>query len=148
MNTAEKITIIFAGIFFLIGLLTGVWKYQQMMQTKNARAHPYVDISHRASLLYSFAALLILQFLKISQLPNWLELISSLSILLFFASAILFYLLHGLLKDTTNQFKPPFNIGMFSIPVTLFKTYMILLVIVEILGFIIIFYGAVVEILK
>lgn len=148
MNTAEKITIIFAGIFFLIGLLTGVWKYQQMMRTKNARAHPYVDISHRASLLYSFAALLILQFLKISQLPNWLELISSLSILLFFASAILFYLLHGFLKDTTNQFKPPFNIGMFTVPMTLFKAYMISLVIVEILGFIIIFYGAVVEILK
>jgi hypothetical protein len=73
MGSAEAIAIIAAGVFFLSGLLTGVWKYLQIKSSETATAHPYVDIAHRASLLYSFAALLLARFCEISQLPTTVE---------------------------------------------------------------------------
>mgnify|MGYP002653205800 CR=1 FL=1 len=54
-----KLALASAGVFFLSGLLTGVWKYAHMARTPAAQAPVYVDIAHRAALFYSFAALLI-----------------------------------------------------------------------------------------
>src|SRR5690554_1398343 len=62
MTTAE-FTLLAAGIFFMNGLLTGVWKYVAMMRNEKARAPYYVDIAHRASLMYAFAAILIREFI-------------------------------------------------------------------------------------
>ena len=54
MIEAENLAIIFAGIFFLNGLLTGVWKFNQISKSADGKAHPYVDIAHRSScLLYT-----------------------------------------------------------------------------------------------
>ena len=44
-----------AGLIFIGALLLGVWKYRQMAASPDGRAHPYVDVAHRAALLYSFA---------------------------------------------------------------------------------------------
>ena len=73
MEPAESLAVVMAGVFFLNGLLTGVWKYLQIRSSESATAHPYVDIAHRASLLYSFAALLLAKFAEISQLPSNVE---------------------------------------------------------------------------
>ena len=70
MISAENLAIIFAGIFFLNGLLTGVWKFNQISKSADGKAHPYVDIAHRSSLLYSFTTLLIAIFGYLSKLPN------------------------------------------------------------------------------
>jgi hypothetical protein len=57
MNSAlgidTKITLLAAGLIFLLALVLGVWKYLQIMAARDHRAHPYVDIAHRAALLYS-----------------------------------------------------------------------------------------------
>ena len=64
-----KITLLAAGLIFLLALVLGVWKYRQIMAADDHRAHPYVDIAHRAALLYSFATLLLAVFVEFSAWP-------------------------------------------------------------------------------
>ena len=54
-----KAVLLAAGLIFLWALLIGVWKYREMAASPEGRAHPYVDVAHRAALLYSFATLLL-----------------------------------------------------------------------------------------
>lgn len=147
MGSAEAIAIIAAGIFFLSGLLTGVWKYLQIKSSESATAHPYVDIAHRASLLYSFAALLLARFCEISQLSPTVEIWAVSLPLLYFASAILLYVMHGALRDTDNQLKRPFRLGQTTLPGTFITGYMWTLIAAEIGGFLVLFYGVLAAIL-
>ena len=147
METAEAIAIIAAGVFFLSGLLTGVWKYLQIKSSESATAHPYVDIAHRASLLYSFAALLLARFCEISQLSSTVEIWAVSLPLLYFASAILMYVMHGVLRDTENQLKPPYHLGQTALPGAFITGYMWTLIVAEIGGFVVLFYGVLAAIL-
>lgn len=147
MHSPEALAIIAAGTFFLVGLLTGVWKYLQIHASEAAQAHPYVDICHRASLLYAFAALLLARFCEISQLPEWVELIAVALVLFFFATAIATYFVHGLLQDTDNQLKPPHVMGERQLSRNSIAVYMWLLIAGEIGGFLVLFYGVLVALL-
>ncbi|MBS9535232.1 hypothetical protein KIH27_16715 [Mycobacterium sp. M1] len=100
-----KITLLAAGLIFLLALLLGVWKYQQIATTEKHQAHIYVDIAHRAALLYSFATLLTAVFVEFSGWPTWVNLTAAMVTVFFFVSAIGSYMLHGALRDTTNQFE-------------------------------------------
>jgi hypothetical protein len=144
---AEDLAIISAGVFFLTGLVTGVWKYQQIMKSENGSAHPYVDICHRASLLYAFAAILLANFAEVSQLSNTIELISVGVVVFYFATAITTYLVHGLLKDTENQLKAPHAMGQLTISSKVISFYMWTLIAAEIGGFLVLFYGVLTAIL-
>jgi hypothetical protein len=144
---AEDLAIISAGVFFLTGLVTGVWKYQQIMKSENGSAHPYVDICHRASLLYAFAAILLANFAEVSQLSNTVELISVGVVVFYFATAITTYLVHGLLKDTENQLKAPHAMGQLKISSKVISFYMWTLIAAEIGGFLVLFYGVLTAIL-
>ena len=66
-----RLTLLAAGLIFLLSLALGVWKYRQMAISENHLAHPYVDIAHRAALLYSFATLLIATMLLLTLWLNW-----------------------------------------------------------------------------
>jgi len=144
---AESIAIIAAGLFFLTGLVTGVWKYLQIRDSADGQAHPYVDVCHRASLLYAFASMLLARFAEISKLSERVEIIATVAVLLYFASAILTYAIHGLLKDTDNQLKPPFALGDRKLPGGLVAAHMWMLVTAEIGGFLVLFYGVVRELI-
>lgn len=135
MITAYQIAIISAGVFFLSGLLTGVWKYLQIEASDDALAHPYVDIAHRASLLYSFAAILISVFVEISQLANTVEVVATLMLVVYFALAILTYVIQGVLGQTDNQLREVTAVT---------RVFMWSLVVAEIGGFLILFYGVLV----
>ena len=137
MNTAYQVAIVAAGIFFLNGLLTGVWKYSQIAASDQGRAHPYVDIAHRSSLLYSFAAILIATFLEISQLSDTLELVATVLLMTYFFFAIASYMYQGFLGKTGNQLRTI---------TTATKWFMWSLIVAEIGGFVIIFYGVLVAI--
>ena len=102
-----KITLLAAGLIFLLALVLGVWKYRQIMVSDDHRAHPYVDIAHRAALLYSFATLLIAAFVELSAWPTWVNLTAAMVVVFFFVGAILGYIGHGLRRDTVNQFESP-----------------------------------------
>lgn len=102
-----RLTLLAAGLIFLLSLVLGVWKYRQMASSETHLAHPYVDIAHRAALLYSFATLLLAVFVELSGWPTWVNLTASMVVVAFFVIAIVTYIGHGMKRDTTNQFENP-----------------------------------------
>lgn len=100
-----KITLLAAGLIFLLALVLGIWKYRGMMTSENHLAHPYVDIAHRAALLYSFATLLLAVFVQLSAWPVWVNLTAAGLVVFFFVAAIAAYITHGARRDTVNQFE-------------------------------------------
>ena len=141
MESSAALALGASGGLFLIGLVTGVWKYAQMWTSEDASAHYYVNTAHRASLLYSFAALILYQFALVSQYPQWLELLGVGVTLFFFVFAIGTYVVHGLLQDTDNQFQTPHVLGRFELPPFVVHGSMVLLIVGEIGGFGILFAG-------
>ncbi len=101
------ITLLAAGLIFLLALVLGVWKYRQIMASPDHRAHVYVDIAHRAALLYSFATVLVAVFVQFSAWRAWVNLTAASIVVFFFVAAILSYIAHGLRRDTENQFESP-----------------------------------------
>ena len=89
----------------MLALVLGVWKYRQSMAAPDHRSHPYVDIAHRAALLYSFATLLLAAFVELSAWPTWVNLTAAAVVVVFFVGAIADYIIHGARRDTTNQFE-------------------------------------------
>ena len=105
MNIAVKLTLAASGIFLFVGMVGGVQKYHGIMTSRNHRAHPYIDIAHRASLLYSFAALVMAALLYFSPYSEPVQLVITGVPLFFFAVAIAQYYRLGLEGKVTNQFK-------------------------------------------
>ena len=129
------------GIFFLTGLITGVWKYYHIHSSREAQAPVYVDIAHRASLMYSFATLVLAKFVELSPYSETVTFWSAAGPIAFFALAISTYVIHGVLKDTDNQFKKPHKLGSFTLPNWMIVTFMVALIIAEIGGAGILFVG-------
>ncbi len=101
------LTLLAAGLIFLLALILGIWKYREMAVAENHLAHPYVDIAHRAALLYSFATLLAAVFVELSAWPTAVNLTAAGVLVFFFVFAIATYIVHGAKRDTTNQFSHP-----------------------------------------
>lgn len=140
---ASTLCLLAAGIFFLSGLLTGVWKYGWIhaSQADKACAPMYVDIAHRASLMYSFAAILLHEFVPYSPVSPYATLWAVGMPLLFFALAIASYILHGALQDTDNQLHTPHILGRMTLPPAAMLAFMIALIVAEIGGFLVLFWG-------
>jgi len=138
---AVKLCIVSAGVFFLIGLLTGAWKYFHIARSPTATAPIYVDIAHRAALLYSFAALLLAVFAHLSVWSATVDLIAAALPLLFFAGAIGSYVVHGLLRDTDNQLLKPHRLGSGTVHPAAIGGFMWALMAAEIGGFAVLFAG-------
>jgi hypothetical protein len=102
-----KAVLVAAAAMFLWALLLGVVKYLQMRESEEALAHPYTDMAHRAALLYSFALLLVATFVELSGWGTAVNLIAASALALFFFSAVAGYMVHGLRRDTENQFRHP-----------------------------------------
>lgn len=142
MISATKFCLLAAGLFFLGGMLSGVWKFLAIMRSPDGVAPTYVDITHRTSLMYSFSCLVLMAFVPYSPLGPAGTLWAVLVPILFFASAVLTYLVHGVLRDTDNQLRRPFRLGSRSLSGVLIWTYMLLLIVGEVGGFGILLYGA------
>jgi len=143
--TADILCLLAAGIFFSTGLLTGVWKYGAMMASPTTTAPVYVDIAHRASLMYAFSAILLREFVPYSPLPpngTWWAVAIPLGL---FAAAIGSYVLHGVLRDTDNQFQRPHVLGRGHVHGGLVRALMVALIVGEIGGFAILFLGFIVR---
>ena len=107
LGTATAVTLFAAGLIFLLALVLGIWKYRQMAVNPDHLAHPYVDIAHRAALMYSFSTLLVAVFVQLSVWPAWVNLTAAMVLVFFFVVAIAAYIQHGFRQDTTNQFEHP-----------------------------------------
>lgn len=141
MTVATKLALISAGVFFMTGLLTGVWKFVAIRRSSEARAPVYVDIAHRAALLYSFAALLLAKFAELSPYSSTVTTLATAAPIAFFAFAIFTYLVHGVLRDTDNQLAPPFVLGAWRMPAIAMDGMMWLLIVAEVGGFAVLFAG-------
>ncbi|MBV9960380.1 MAG: hypothetical protein JO360_18280 [Acidobacteria bacterium] len=105
MNPAIKLSLAASGIFLLTGLLSGILKYSRIMSSAEHRAPVYVDIAHRAALLYSFASLVIARLLEYSPYSVRVQFWAAAVPLAFFAITIAGYIAHGLKDDTDNIFR-------------------------------------------
>ena len=141
MDNASKFTLIASGVFFLTGLLTGIWKYISIVKSERHEAPRYVSVSHQASLLYAFAAPVLLKFLEFSPYTETINLLAVAFPIFFFALAIATYIAHGILQDTDNQFQKPYRLGRILLPPPLFHTFVWLLIIGEVGGFLVLFVG-------
>ena len=137
-----KAVLLAAGLIFIWALLLGVWKYRQIAASPDAQAHVYVDIAHRAALMYSFATLLIAVFVELSDWSTAVNAIAAFGPIAFFVAAIAGYCVHGWRRDTDNQFRRPHVFGRSTLPNTLVALSMWALVVAEIGGFVVLFAGA------
>ncbi len=102
-----KVVLLLAAAMFLWALLLGVWKFRQMDASEEGLAHPYVDIAHRAALLYSFALLLVATFVELSGWSVLVNLLAAGALAFYFFAAVAGYAVHGWKRDTDNQFRRP-----------------------------------------
>jgi hypothetical protein len=107
LGADTKAVLLAAAGMFLWALLLGVWKYRQIATSDSHLAHVYVDIAHRAALLYSFALLLVATFVQLSGWSELVNLLAAGAMALYFYSAVAVYVLHGWRRDTDNQFSEP-----------------------------------------
>ncbi len=105
LSLPEKIAILFSGLFFLSGLLTGVWKYRSMINRPDHTTPVYVDVAHKASLLYSFACLVLWKLAEFSPFPEAVTLTALLAPILFFGIAVATYIGLAASGKTDNQFR-------------------------------------------
>jgi hypothetical protein len=132
MSIAIKISLLASGVFLLTGLLTGIAKYRKIMQSPDHRAPVYIDIAHRASLLYSFAALVMAKLLEYSPYSETVQLIAVALPLSFFAITIGGYYVFGVIDTTDNIFNKRNFITTW---------YMYALIAGEVGGFLVILWG-------
>lgn len=107
LGADTKTVLLLAALMFLWALLLGVLKFRQMDASEEGLAHPYTDVAHRAALLYSFALLLVATFVQLSGWSAAVNLIAAGAMALYFYAAVAGYMVHGLKRDTDNQFRRP-----------------------------------------
>lgn len=105
VKTEITVALMACGTFFMTALLTGVWKYRCMMSRPEHQAPVYVDIAHRAALLYTFASLVLAKFAELSPFSSAVNTAAVGGPIAFFALAIATYIQLGLSERTDNQFR-------------------------------------------
>lgn len=141
--SAPDLALVSAGLFLLVGMLTGVWKYRHMMASAEATAPVYVDICHRTALMYAFACIVLQQLALRSAWSATVDFWATLLPIIYFASAVASYALHGVLQDTDNQLRRPHTLGQHTLPGGLIRAYMWGLIVAEIGGLLVLVAGVI-----
>ena len=141
LPSADHFALTSAGAFLLVGMLTGIWKYWHMMRSDDSLAPTYVDICHRTALMYAFACLVLQQLALHSRWSAGVNLAAVAIPILWFASAVFIYALHGWLRDTDNQLQRPHRLGKRTIPGKVISVYMLLLIAGEVGGTVVLVAG-------
>jgi glucan phosphoethanolaminetransferase (alkaline phosphatase superfamily) len=102
-----KAVLVADALMFFLALLLGVWKYRQIATSADHAAHPYLDIAHRAALLYSFALLLVAVFVQLSGFSALVNLLAAGAMAFFFFASVANYSLQAYLGQTDNVFRDP-----------------------------------------
>jgi hypothetical protein len=132
LDADTKVVLLLAAAMFLWALLLGVLKYRQIVESEESVAHPYVDVAHRAALLYSFALLLVATFVELSGWSVLVNLLAAGALALYFFAAVAGYMFHGWRRDTDNQFRDPAG-GLHA--------FMVALIVAEIGGWLVLVAG-------
>ena len=137
-----KISLTSAFAFFMLALITGVWKYSLMTQSDKGQSRYYVDIAHRSSFLYAYAALLLAVFAYLSQFPDWLNTLAVVGSVFFYMAAVLGYVYQGILNKTNNQIRSSIRKEPSSTPLWLTHVFTFSLIFAEIGGALVLGLGA------
>lgn len=105
MTIDIKFALIALGMFFLTALATGVWKYRWMLRDASHQAPTYVDVAHKAALHYSFAIVIVLEFMRYGAFAPWVNLLAAIALIGFFVIATGTYIALGISNHTDNQFR-------------------------------------------
>lgn len=100
-----KLAILFSGLFLLIGMLTGVWKYATIMKSENAKSSMYVDIAHRNALLFSFACVVIAKLMEFSPFSPTTQMVITAIPLFYFSLTTINQIKEGFAGRTETIFK-------------------------------------------
>ena len=101
------VVVVASGVILVWALVLGVWKYHGIRTSPDRTAHVYVDIAHRAALMYSFATLVLAALVELSAFPTTVNVIAAAVPIVFFVAAIGSYCWHGARRDTENQLASP-----------------------------------------
>lgn len=142
MTDAVQLAQLACGGFFLTGLATGVWKYRAMITDAEGVAPAYVDICHRASLMYAFACLVLAEFARLSAWPPGVNLTAVALPVVFFAAAVATYAVHGILRDTDNQLRRPHRLGPGQVHGRIISLFIYGLILGEMGGFLVLLTGS------
>lgn len=142
MDLGERLALVCCCVFFAVGLLAGVWKFVATLRSPEGRSHRYVDVLHRAALMYSFACLVLARLCALSPLAQTLETAAVGTMVAFFALAQLTYGLHAALQDTDNQLRAPYRLGGMPLPKIVVVGFMVCLIAGEVGGFAVLAFGA------
>jgi hypothetical protein len=140
--SAADLALLACGALFLTGLVTGVWKYRAMITSAEGVAPLYVDVCHRAALMYAFACLVLAEFARRSVWPEPVELVAVGVPVLFFALAVVSYAVHGVLRDTDNQLRRPHVLGTRQVHGRAVSAFVYATAVGEIGGFLVLLAGA------
>lgn len=110
MDLAIKILFLFAGLFLLSGMITGIWKYRIMMRSPEQSAPVHIDITHHSSFFYSFACLVIAKLIEYSPFSPGIRFIIAALPLVYFSATIIIYAAEGFLSRS----EPPHTEGSFA----------------------------------
>ncbi len=143
MPSAVDIARLGCAVLFLTGLLTGVWKYRAIIRSPEAQAPVYVDLCHRAALMYAFACLVLKEFAGVSAWPEVVNRIAVATPVAFFISAVMTYAVHGVLRDTDNQLRRPHRLGRRTVHGGVITVFMYALIAGEVGGFLVLVAGAI-----
>lgn len=142
MTDAVQLAQLACGGFFLAGLATGVWKYRAMITDAEGVAPAYVDVCHRASLMYAFASLVLAEFARLSAWPPAVNLGAVALPVVFFAAAVATYAVHGILRDTDNQLRRPHRLGPGHVHGRFVSLFIYALILGEMGGFLVLLTGS------
>jgi hypothetical protein len=133
LTTAASIGLLASGVFLLVGMTTGIWKYYGMRTSADHAAPYYVNIAHRASLMYANASLILAVFAQLSDYSSICNVIAISVPLALFAIAVAMYCVHGFKNTTDNQVRDIDASGKF---------FMLILIVGEIGGTAILILGS------
>ncbi|WP_349269685.1 hypothetical protein MPNTM1_00040 [Mycolicibacterium parafortuitum] len=101
-----QIALIAATLTFLLALMLGLWKFYGMATSPSGHAHPYIDIAHRAALLYAFAIAMLAPLVQFTTWSAAQNVVAVAVVVFFFEANIVNYIRLGWSKSTTNQLHP------------------------------------------
>lgn len=91
--------------------------------------------------MYAFSCLVVEKMVEISKLEETIELLCVIALVIYFSSAQFSYVLHGILKDTDNQFKVPHRLGTREVSPGVMRLFMKSLIVFEVGAFATLFVG-------
>ncbi|HLM62400.1 MAG TPA: hypothetical protein VK308_16480 [Pyrinomonadaceae bacterium] len=100
MDLTIKILLLFAGLFLLSGMLTGIWKYRKLLRLPEQSTPVHIDMAHHSSFFYSFACLVIAKLIEYSPFSPGVRFGIAALPLVYFSATIIIYGAEGFLSQS------------------------------------------------